>query len=96
MLRCRINRRHLRLGSFVLHEFVVTCVGAVNYTQRPDFNNMVSDRLNKLMIVTGKDQGAGEINQRVIQTRNTFQIKMIRGIVHNEHIGFTQHHFGQV
>lgn len=57
---------NLSLCGLVSDEFVVRGVGTVNHALRAHFDDVVSDGLDKLTIVTGEDQRAGKGDEGIV------------------------------
>ncbi len=46
-----VNILHLFLGDFMRHEFIISGVGTINNTFRSNFDDVISNRLNELVVM---------------------------------------------
>ena len=56
----------LVLDGFMVQEFIVGRIKTINDTLARNFNDMISDRLDELVVVRSEDQRTLKVDQRII------------------------------
>ena len=86
-----VQRFPRKLKGFVSQVFIEQHL-PVDKAVRRDFDDAISQGLDKLVVLRRKKQCSGKILQAFVERRDRFHIQVVGGFIHHQYIRAGEHH----